>query len=224
MKKISNEVMTGIVVLLCIGLLMFFLFKTGKIGYRPEVYQLKAVFITAGGIEKNAPVMLAGVGVGEVMDIELDYGDETNIILTLLLDKKAKVRSDSTASISSLGLMGEKYIEISRGSAGMPFLEPGSTIMGEEPFQFERLAKKGEEIAENLDVMLIDVRTLVNNLNGVVTDNKTGIDQIIEDLEVTAENFKEFSEDIKRHPWKLLLKGKEKKPKKEKEDRRKRRR
>ena len=224
MRKMSNEIVTGIMVLLCIGLLMFFLFKTGKIGYRPQVYEYKAVFNTAGGMEKNAPVMLAGVEVGEVKNIEFDYGDETKIILTLVLDKAAKVRTDSTASITSLGLMGEKYIEISRGSAGMPFLQPGSTIMGEEPFQFEKLAKRGEEIAENLDIMLVDVRTLVNSLNGVVTDNKEGIDNIIEDLEVTAKNFKEFSEDIKFHPWKLLMKGKEKKPpKEEKEDRRKRR-
>ena len=224
MRKMSNEIVTGIMVLLCIGLLMFFLFKTGKIGYRPQVYEYKAVFNTAGGMEKNAPVMLAGVEVGEVKNIEFDYGDETKIILTLVLDKAAKVRTDSTASITSLGLMGEKYIEISRGSAGRPFLQPGSTIMGEEPFQFEKLAKRGEEIAENLDIMLVDVRTLVNSLNGVVTDNKEGIDNIIEDLEVTAKNFKEFSEDIKNHPWKLLMKGKEKKPEKEKEDTKRKRR
>lgn len=227
MRKISNEIMTGIMVLICIGLLIFFLYKTGKIGFRPEAYEIKAVFNTAGGLEKNAPVMLAGVEVGEVKDIALEYGDETKIILTLQVDSKAKIRTDSTASINTLGLMGEKYVEVSRGSAGTAFLKPGSTIAGEDPFQFEKIAKKGEEIAETLDDTLKDIRVLVNNLNGVVTDNKKGIDSIVADLEVTAQNFKEFSDDIKRHPWKLLIKGKEKKPKKEEkeaEEKRKRRR
>jgi len=225
MKKISNEIMTGIMVVLCAGLLAFFLFKTGVINFKQDdSYELKAIFNTAGGLEKNAPVMLAGVEVGEVNDIKLDYGNETKIVLTLSLGGKAKVRTDSEASINTLGLMGEKYIEIGRGSAGAAFVEPGATIMGKDPFQFDKLAEKGEQIAETLDETLKDVRIFVNNLNGVVGDNKGGIDNIIVDMEATAKNFKEFSDDIKRHPWKLLIKGKEKKPKKEKKERKKRRR
>ena len=56
-----------------------------------------------------------------------------------------------------------------------------------------------------------DIRKLVNNVDDMVVDNRGGIDNIIADLEATARNFKEFSEDIKHHPWKLLMKGKEKK-------------
>jgi len=225
MRKISNEIITGAIVLAGVALLLFFLYKTGKIGYRPEVYELKATFNTAGGVEKNAPVRLAGVEVGAVKDIVLEYGDATEIIFTLQLDARAKVRSDSTASINTLGLMGEKYIEIGRGFAPS-FLEPGATIMGEEPFEFEKIARKGEEIAETLDLTLKDVRVLVNSLDSVVADNKEGMDSIISDLEATAKNFKEFSDDIKRHPWKLLIKGKEKKKDRDekKKDRRRRRR
>jgi len=226
MRKISNEVLTGTMILACVALFVFFMFKTGKIGLRPETYQLKAVFNTASGLEKNAPVMLAGVEVGQVKDIVLEYGHETRIILDLQLEKRAQIRQDSIASISTMGLMGEKYVEISRGSAGSPFLEPDSTVYGEDPFDFGKIAKKGEEIAETLDVTLKDVRVLVANLNGVVGENKPGVDSIVADLEVTAKNFKEFSDDIKRHPWKLLIKSKEKKPRKTDSgtDRRKRRR
>jgi phospholipid/cholesterol/gamma-HCH transport system substrate-binding protein len=210
-KTLSNEIMTGIMVLVCIGLLLFFLFKTGKIGARPQAYHIKAVFNTAGGTENNAPVMLAGVEVGEVKAIKLTYDPETQVVFTLSIDKRAKVRADSVASINTLGLMGEKYIEISSGSSGAPFVEPGSVIRGEDPFQFEKLAKKGEEVAETLDQTLVDIRKLVNNVDDMVVDNRKGIDSIIADLEATARNFKEFSEDIKHHPWKLLMKGKEKK-------------
>ncbi|PIU41911.1 MAG: hypothetical protein COS99_02980 [Candidatus Omnitrophica bacterium CG07_land_8_20_14_0_80_42_15] len=211
MRKVSNEIMTGIMVILCACLLVFFMYKTGKIGMKKDTYELKAIFNMASGIEVNAPVMLAGVEVGKVKQIDLTYGDKTSVILTLDVEAKAKVRTDSEASISTLGLMGEKYVEISAGASKEPYLVPGSTITGEEPFQFEKLAKKGEEIADNLNATLGDVRKFVNNLDGVVIDNKTGVNNMITDLEATAKNFKEFSEDIKNHPWKLLMKGKEEK-------------
>jgi len=43
-------------------------------------------------------------------------------------------------------------------------------------------------------------------VNGVVKDNKARIDSIAANLEETSSNFKELSEDIKKHPWKLLMK------------------
>ena len=49
---------------------------------------------------------------------------------------------------------------------------------------------------------------LAGNLNGVVTDNRSKVDNIASNLESTTANFKDFSDDIKQHPWKLLMKGK----------------
>ena len=61
-------------------------------------------------------------------------------------------------------------------------------------------------IAENLDKTLEQVKILAGNVNDVVSDNKARIDNIVENLESTAVNFKEFSADIKKNPWKLLIK------------------
>ncbi len=72
-----------------------------------------------------------------------------------------------------------------------------------------KLMKKADAIAENLDKTLAEVKRLAENVNGVVSDNKTKVDSIVVNLEQTAVNFKDFSEDIKKHPWKILMKGKE---------------
>jgi len=55
-----------------------------------------------------------------------------------------------------------------------------------------------------------------------VVENREDIDFMIGKLKTTAVNFEEFSDDIKRHPWKLLIKTKEKKKPKEKNGRSKR--
>jgi hypothetical protein len=42
-----------------------------------------------------------------------------------------------------------------------------------------------------------------------IQDNRPKIDNIFNNLEQTSENFNDFSQDIKYHPWKILAKGKE---------------
>ena len=88
-------------------------------------------------------------------------------------------------------------------------MEEGSTLASEDPIEMRKLMKKVDVIAENLDKTLAEARALAQNLNGVVKDNRPKIDSIVIKLESTADNFNEFSDDIKRHPWKLLIKGKE---------------
>ncbi|MFH1995497.1 MAG: MlaD family protein [Candidatus Omnitrophota bacterium] len=209
MIKISNEVKTGLMVISCFLILAWLVLKTGDVTFsKPEGYNVKLLFSFAGGIEANAPVRLAGVEVGKVKKIELVYTPRTQAILSVWLDEKAKVRKDSEAYINTLGLMGEKYIELTAGTSD-EFLKPGDELVGEDPFQMEKLLKKAETIAENIDEALIDVKALAKNVNGMVEENRNGIGSIVENLEETSKNFNEFSDDIKRHPWKLLIKGKE---------------
>jgi phospholipid/cholesterol/gamma-HCH transport system substrate-binding protein len=207
-KIISNEMKVGVLVVVCIIVLLGLLYKTGSFDFKKEGYTVKAVFSIVAGVQRNAPVRLAGVEIGKVQDIELAYDKGTNVIVTLWLDDKAKLRTDSRAIITALGLMGEKYIEVTAGSKDAPYLQLGGTISGEDPLQFDSLAKKGEVIAKNLDETLSTIQELAKNTNLVVTGNKDKIDGIFDNLEATTANFKEFSDDIKRNPWKLMSKGK----------------
>jgi phospholipid/cholesterol/gamma-HCH transport system substrate-binding protein len=220
-KTIGNEIKTGIMIVACAAVLMFILYRIGAFRIGETGYEIYTEFGYASGIEMNAPVRLAGVEVGEVSDIMIRYGENPKVVLTLTLDKSAEVKDDSTADINTMGLMGEKYVELSLGSPQGKKVKPGSTIVGEDPFQMDKLLKKSEVIAENLDQAITDIRALANNLNGVVVDNRQGIDNIIANLESTSKNFEEFSEDIKKHPWKLLVKGKEKDDDEEKDRRKK---
>lgn len=207
-KIISNEMKVGILVVVCIAVLLGLLYKTGNFNFKKEGYTVKATFSIVAGVQRNAPVRLAGVEIGKVQDIQLAYDKGTNVVVTLWLQNNAKLKTDSKALITALGLMGEKYIEVTAGSDDAPYLEPGGAIIGEDPLQFDSLAKKGEVIAANLDETLSSIQDLAKNTNLVVTDNKEKIDNIFDNLEATTQNMKEFTEDIKRNPWKLMSKGK----------------
>ena len=77
--RISNEVKTGVFVVVCVVAFGFTMLKVGNFTFGKTGYTLKTHFMYTGGVKKHAPVCLSGVEVGEVRDIKLLYGDETTV-------------------------------------------------------------------------------------------------------------------------------------------------
>lgn len=204
--KMTNEFKTGAVVVAAILVGMLFWVKTANFSSKP--YRIKTYFNFADGIKLNSIVKLSGVDAGRVENIKFSYDPDTRVELTMLVDKNARVHEDSIAYIATSGLVGDTYVGLTPGSADKPFIKAGAFVASEDPIEMRKLMKKAEAIADNLDKTLVQVRDLAGGLNGVVKDNKSRVDNIAINLEQTAVNFKEFSEDIKQHPWKLLMKGK----------------
>lgn len=209
MKNLTSEIKVGTMVIVSILVLAILFYKMGNFDFTKKSYQVKVLFNFAGGIARNAPVRLLGVEIGKVDRIDLQYGDETKVLLTLSLDQATKLRADAMAYVSALGLMGEKYIELNPGSNDAPLLQPGSTITGEDPFQMETFTKKGEEIMEKLSKALTDIRSLTTNVDGMVADNRDEIHEILSNVEATTKNLKGLSADLKKNPWKLITKPKD---------------
>ena len=228
--KLSNELKTGIAVLGSVLILTGIFLKTGDIGVKPKGYTVKTRFQSAAGIKKFAPVRLAGVEVGEVRDVKLKYEDETTVVEAVIwVESQVKLRKDAEAMMSSLGLMGEKYVEI-RPGVSPEFVEPGGTILARDPVNFDELMEKASKAMDEATVTMKEFRTLavnansllveakpkvmgiLTNLDGILSVNRPKLDSIMSNLEVTSEYFAEFSEDVKYHPWKVLAKGKEMTP------------
>ena len=92
-----------------------------------DTYKLYAYFDNIAGLTVRAKVTMAGVTVGKVTAIDLDRDNFTGRV-TLQVDKKVdKLPTDSTASILTAGLLGEKYIGISVGGEDTR-LKDGGTI------------------------------------------------------------------------------------------------
>ncbi len=216
-RTITNDFLIGILVVTAVVALLVLTYRVNKFSFSKGGYELRAAFINSSGVEKNAPVRLSGVEVGSVKDIKLMYDQQgTHVVLTLWLNDNAKARQDSQAFVTMLGIMGEKYVELTAGSATSEFLKPGSIIIGKEPFDTTKFIEKGEQIANNLDSAISDVRKLTSGVNDVIMVHRDDLDQMLKNLVSTSENMKAFSEDIKWHPWKLIHKTKEKKPVEEK--------
>jgi phospholipid/cholesterol/gamma-HCH transport system substrate-binding protein len=213
MKKFNftNEIKVGLFVIACLAGLLYLAYSTGKLSSKKEGYVIYVAFNDIAGLEEKAPVMLNGLEVGKVDAINISYDNNTTAItLRLWLDAKAKIREDSIVSIKTLGLMGEKFIQIS--SAGnKDFIKPETVLSGKPYLDIDALLEQAQMITKDISTQ---VNKLVINLNSTVEDNKGSVSSIVKNLETTSKNFEEFSDDIKRHPWKLLIKTKEKPAKK----------
>ncbi|MCM8781948.1 MAG: MlaD family protein [Candidatus Omnitrophica bacterium] len=207
-KPLSFEIKVGIFVFLGIVIMFVIVFSIGEFYILKPMYKIKVLFGFANGIEVGAPVRLAGVDVGEIEDIKVYYDpqlQQTKVLLLAKLKKEARVEKDAVCKINTLGLLGEKYLEISPGTATAGFLSDQEAIMGYDPIPMEEVTKTMKELSDTAKAVTESAKVILERLeNGEGTIGKLLTEEkIYNDLQA-------FVDDIKKHPWKLLIKEKEK--------------
>jgi phospholipid/cholesterol/gamma-HCH transport system substrate-binding protein len=120
------EAGVGLLVIVLAAVFLIYSLSVGGVGRSSGRYELTARFGEAGSLAPGATVSVAGVKVGTVSEITLD--PKTYLaVAKLSLDPKVKLPSDSTAKITSDGLLGGAHVAIAPGGA-MDNLKPGAEI------------------------------------------------------------------------------------------------
>ena len=120
------EALVGLlVVLIAIWFVVFAWQRTG--GELRDTIRVTALFPAANGVSVGTDVRIAGLKVGTVADQRLDpqsYQAE----VTLALDEHVRIPSDSSAAITSEGLLGGTFVALLPGGSQTP-LKDGDAIM-----------------------------------------------------------------------------------------------
>ena len=128
-------------------------------------YQLVGYYENVQGLIPNAPVWLAGTRVGRVESVDFgsrpDGAPAVKVVLQIDEEVKERIRADSTASIGTIGLLGDRYVEVSLGSQTEAMLEDGAEIRIANPANIARAIDTGTQALDN-------IATLAKNLNTVV--------------------------------------------------------
>jgi len=143
------QLRVGIFVLAAIILFVAFVLT---IGSQTRVfegrYALRASFNAIEGLIVGAPVRLAGFTVGTVARIRFGAEPaEKHLVVDLSIDRRYqdKIREDSVATISTIGLVGDKYVEITVGNPDRKVLEPLAFVHSVDPLDYGRLFKEGAQ-------------------------------------------------------------------------------
>ena len=129
MQNRTLEVGVGLFLLAgLLALLLLALRVSGlTVGSSENTYKVYAHFENIAGLTVRSKVTMAGVTIGKVTAIDLDRNSYVGRVTMVLDDAVDNLPADSTASILTAGLLGEKYIGISVGGEE-EVLRDGSTI------------------------------------------------------------------------------------------------
>lgn len=127
--------------LLCVGYLAI---KLGRMEvFSEKGFTVSARFDAATGLRPGADVELAGVPIGRVTSIKLDDDPmRTQAIVEMKLDKNLHLSDDTIASIKTSGLIGDKYVSLSRGGSEEEIASGGTITETESPMDLESLISK----------------------------------------------------------------------------------
>ena len=133
-------------------------------------YQVRSDFQNVAGLNLGADVRVGGIRKGAVRSIRLPKTPDGQVVVTMDLAKEtqAVVREDSVASIQSEGLLGDKYVEVSFGSADAAWLKNGQTIASQPPLDISNLFQKTSEMLDTGEGALESIRAATDNV-GMIT-------------------------------------------------------
>jgi phospholipid/cholesterol/gamma-HCH transport system substrate-binding protein len=169
--RIGAFILVGLVVFLAIIYLL-----GAQARYFERKYDLTAEFTQVEGLIDGATVRLAGVQIGRVTKVELPPhpGGKVRVILTLARRFADRVRRNSEARIVTQGLLGDKLVEITIGSADAPALKPGDTIATREPFEMQEMFSAGAETLAQVNQLAVTLRKTVDRVDRMTGEIETG--------------------------------------------------
>ncbi len=177
------------------------------LGGRGAVREVRAELASAAGIDRNAPVRIAGVRVGSVKEIRLAGGRAE---LVLALDPGVELHQGATAQITSLGMLGDRYVEVVPGDPAAPPLAAGATLSGVASPSFDDVLEVAGGIGVDLKEVSAALRTgmggeaggvkieeIVDNLRQLTADLARLIRDNQANVNATTANFRDVSATLK---------------------------
>lgn len=124
-ENIGEALVGLLVVLLAVWFVMFAWDRTGG-GTKAGATRVTAIFPSASGVSPGTDVRVSGLKVGSVQSLTLDP-QSYQVKVAIALDPSVKIPSDSSASVTSEGLLGSTFVAFTPGGSPTP-LKSGDTI------------------------------------------------------------------------------------------------
>jgi phospholipid/cholesterol/gamma-HCH transport system substrate-binding protein len=172
-------------------------------------YTIHADFTEVGGLADGATVRLAGVQIGRVTAVRLpgEPGGQVRVDLTIARRFSDRVRQDSVARIETQGLLGDKLVEVTVGTAQAPAAEPGDVLGSRDPFDIGQVMSESAQIVRSVGALAESLQAtaealtesrLIEDAAGAVASARQLTDQIGRDVSATTSVAREAVEGLGR--------------------------
>lgn len=186
MRKLSSEVAVGAAIFIAIIILIAGYLYLKQVPFRAGRYYLTVHFDDVTGLEKSDFVSVSGLKIGRVTDMWLNG---LEVLVKLELNPSVQLPKDSRALIKSIGMVGEKYVEIIPG-ASSDILNDGDSIGGSNLGDLTDISGSMDKLIQQAQELIIQLRTMAE----VLFDNTTQ-----RDFKETIFHLKNISADLDKN-------------------------
>lgn len=203
MAKLTAEAKVGLLVLGSSVILLWMTVVVGKFDFgKKEGYRVEAVFDSVSGLDTKAAVRMAGVQIGTVESVALD---DSRAKLVLRIDPGVKIPRGSEAAVKTMGLLGDKYVDLvpparnaGEGGAGRERAGIGAYRDGER-IEVTASPSDADKLISQLSAIADDVKQVTASLRNVFGSRRgeRSMEDMLHDLRETTANIREFSYALK---------------------------
>lgn len=169
-KQLSwTELRVGIFAFVGLLILMVAIFYVTGAGFLGPKYRLMTYLPEVDQLQTGAPVTLDGIEIGNVESMRLTPHPpdlQHNITLVLRIEKKYQdqIRSTSAATLVTQGLLGDRYVSITRGITGS-VIPANGVVPGGEQADMKAIVQRGADVVSNLGVLSTQIGDIINKVN-----------------------------------------------------------
>jgi phospholipid/cholesterol/gamma-HCH transport system substrate-binding protein len=182
-KQISwAQLRVGVMVLVSLvvfGVGVFFI--SGQVGLFTSKYTLKTYFSGASGLRAGSQVRVAGVPVGVVKSIRISDFVEPDraveVTMRIPVSYQKEIRGDSVARLATAGLLGDAFVDITRGQPGQAVVKDGGEVKSAEEADIKRIVQNTNDVISNLRVL----SDKLNDITGQIQAGKGTLGKVIYD-------------------------------------------
>jgi phospholipid/cholesterol/gamma-HCH transport system substrate-binding protein len=179
MHSKREDVWVGLFVLVAAALLIGTVLSVTGTFSRDNIHH-RTYFRYSGGLEPGAAVRFGGMKAGSVRAVHVDPEDPTRIEVDFDVARSIPLKTDSVARITSLGALGDNYLELTTGGRQADLAAPGSVVKSAESVGFA------------------DLSDMVGGLQPLVQATLEKLNQRLDELQVTVARANDLMSDRNR--------------------------
>jgi len=175
-----TELRVGLFVLVALFIIAAGIFYVTGAGPFGPKYRLRAYFPEIAGVSNGAPVRLDGVEIGNVESVKMgqfpagkapDKNRNIEVVMRLSKGYQKYVLTDSTAKLVTEGLLGNRYVSISRGLTGTP-LQDNQEVSGAAEKSLSDVMESVQELSGDMHGLVTSLQEGKGTLGKLLTNDE----------------------------------------------------
>jgi phospholipid/cholesterol/gamma-HCH transport system substrate-binding protein len=188
----ATKIRVGIFVLVSLAVFLGVIYMLGARARLFEArYTIVAEFTEVGGLQEGATVRLAGVQIGRVTKVELPSqpGGKVHVEMKIAKQFADRIRKDSEARIQTQGLLGDRIVEITVGSAQFAAVKPGEILPSRDPVDISHVIGEGAGVVRSVAALADSFRQVAEEFQA---------SRVMQDLGETVKTTRSVADQVGR--------------------------